>query len=151
MHLSSLLLKSPKVRGSPSEASAGKNVRPYLKNNWRKKKAGEVTQAVEYLWPWVHTPVPSKKKKKEGRKERKKESLCIWVGGQLRLRFELRVSCLHTRSGTFRVVWPQMVSCLQCRHSITWAMPPVHFAVVILEMGFCALFPQAGFEPQSWS
>jgi hypothetical protein len=24
--------------------------------------------------------------------------------------------------------------CLQNRHSITWAMPPVHFALVILEM-----------------
>jgi hypothetical protein len=30
---------------------------------------------------------------------------------------------------------------LQSRHSTAWATPPVHFALVILKMGSCELFP----------
>jgi hypothetical protein len=37
-------------------------------------------------------------------------------------------------------------SLLQSRHSTTWATPPVHFALVILEMGYQELFARAGFE-----
>jgi hypothetical protein len=41
---------------------------------------------------------------------------------------------------------------LQSRPSTAWATPPVHFALVILEMGFCKLFAQAGLDLQSsWS
>jgi hypothetical protein len=29
---------------------------------------------------------------------------------------------------------------LQSRHSATWKTPPVHFALVILEMGSCEIF-----------
>jgi hypothetical protein len=36
--------------------------------------------------------------------------------------------------------------CLQNRHSTACAMPPVHFVVVILEMGSHKLFTQAGLE-----
>jgi hypothetical protein len=44
------------------------------------------------------------------------------------LRFELRVLCS------------------QSRYSITWAMPPVHFVLVILEMGSWELFAWAGLK-----
>jgi hypothetical protein len=37
--------------------------------------------------------------------------------------------------------------CLQSRYSITWATPPVHFALVILEMESCELFALASLEP----
>jgi hypothetical protein len=54
-------------------------------------------------------------------------SLSPFVG----LRFELRTSGL------------------QRRPSSTWATPPVHFALVILEMGSRELFAHAGLEPPS--
>jgi hypothetical protein len=38
---------------------------------------------------------------------------------------------------------------LQNRHSITWATPPVHFALVILEARSCKLLAWAGFELRS--
>jgi hypothetical protein len=40
---------------------------------------------------------------------------------------------------------------LQSRYSTAWAIPLVHFALVILEMGSCILFAWAGlnFSPQS--
>jgi hypothetical protein len=41
------------------------------------------------------------------------------------------------------------VLCLQSRHSAAWATFPVHFALVILEMGSQELFTWAGLEPQS--
>jgi hypothetical protein len=41
--------------------------------------------------------------------------------------------------------------CLQSRNFTAWATPPVHFIMVILEMGFCELFAQAGLKPwYSW-
>jgi hypothetical protein len=41
---------------------------------------------------------------------------------------------------------------MQSRWSTTWAKPPVYFALVILEMGYCELLAWAGLEPQSfWS
>jgi hypothetical protein len=41
---------------------------------------------------------------------------------------------------------------LQSRHSTTWATLPVHFALVILEMGSWKLFAGADLETQSsWS
>jgi hypothetical protein len=45
--------------------------------------------------------------------------------------FELRSSHLHSRPST------------------TWATPPVHFALVILEIGSHELFAWAGLEPRS--
>jgi hypothetical protein len=41
------------------------------------------------------------------------------------------------------------VSSLQSRPSTAWVMPPVHFALVLLEMGSHELFAQAGRKPLS--
>jgi hypothetical protein len=39
---------------------------------------------------------------------------------------------------------------LQSNHSPTWAMTPIHFALIILELGYRELFALAGLEPQSF-
>jgi hypothetical protein len=55
---------------------------------------------------------------------------CMWQ----KLGFELRASSL------------------QCRHSTTWSTFPIYFFLVIMEMGDCKLFVQAGLQPwSSWS
>jgi hypothetical protein len=47
-------------------------------------------------------------------------------------------------------VWTQPFALVkQSRCSTAWATSPVHFSLVILEMGSCELFAQAGFE--TWS
>jgi hypothetical protein len=56
--------------------------------------------------------------------------VCVCVCACVRLGFELRSS--H----------------LQSRYSTTWAVAPVHFALVILEMGCHKLFVPAGLKPQ---
>jgi hypothetical protein len=40
-------------------------------------------------------------------------------------------------------------SSLQSRHCTAQAMPPVHFALFILEKGSCELFAMSGLKPQT--
>jgi hypothetical protein len=72
------------------------------------------------------TTLPQKKKKKNPRKEKERQIYCFIYYFMMALGFELRASQL------------------QSRHSTPKATLPVHFALVILEMGSHELFTCAG-------
>jgi hypothetical protein len=59
-------------------------------------------------------------------------------------------SYTHGQLGTFILVGLGIklsASCLQSRHCTAWATPPVHFALVILEMRPFKIFAQANLKP----